>query len=362
MPRKRTSSASAAAAPLTLSPQPLSLPPPPPPPSLLLTWAPILAWQLCSISVIFVNKHLYDTAAPLRLPLTNVVLHMLVSTLATQLFAALGWIAIPRLGWRIYLTVVVPLGVLFAGSIALSNLASACLPISSTQMLKALAPLFTLAAMFAAGMGKAQAALVPLVTCFALGGALVNLGDLNFDPQGLTLQLSALLCEALRMVAVKLTLDRHLKASPLVAVALFAPVCAACLLPLCLLREPTALAALAASPHLTHLAAASSLGALGLNCCNVWLLSQASGPLLLSLAGVVKDMAAVLLSRLMGNAITRVQTAGYALSLLGLTLYRAYMEPGGGELGMLGLLQRAARDPSTRLIGLGTLVIFVFAV
>ena len=331
--------------------------------------APILAWQSCSILLIFFNKHVF-TAMQRELPqqqacpVTLMLMHQLFSALATRVLARAGLLSIPALPWHTTLTSVLPLGALSAGSTALSNLAAARLHIPSTQMLKALAPLCTLAVMFCAGMGRARLALVPIVACLVLGGALVNAGDLHFDALGVALQVAALLCEAVRMVAVKATLEHRLppRSSPLVALALFAPMSAACLLPLSLALEGASWGALLGSSHLTALAMLSCLGALGLNCCNVWLLSRPSGPLLLSLAGVVKDMGVVLLAILAGGSvITRAQTAGYALALLGLNTFKVHSEAlaSGAELQVLALLARASSDLAARLIGVGSLVILL---
>ena len=321
---------------------------------------PILSWQASSVFVIFINKHLYTTT---RFPLTLVLLHMLASTLATRALSSLGFLSLPPLEWRAYARTVLPLGAAFAASLALSNLAAARLPIASTQMLKSLAPLFTLGAMFSAGKGtKLSLQLVVIVLCLTLGGALVNYGDLNFDPLGLALQLGAMLCEALRMVAVNALMSTVLpRSNPLVGLALFAPVCGACLLAPALALERAALPQLAASPQLAGLVALSALGALSLNCCQVWLLSQDSGPLIVSLAGVAKDMLVVLLSVVfMGNAITHLQVVGYALALAGLNLHRI-QGASGGQLSLAATLRAFASDPVTLAIACGITAILAAA-
>jgi drug/metabolite transporter (DMT)-like permease len=204
--------------------------------------------------------------------------------------------------------------------------------------------------------------LVVIVACLTVGGALVNFGDINFDPVGLILQLAAMLSEALRMVAVNVLMSTALpKSNPLVGLALFAPVCGMCLIAPALFFETTALSQFAASPQLACLVALSALGALSLNCCQVWLLSQESGPLIVSLAGVVKDMAVVLLSVLFwGNAITRVQVAGYALALAGLNLYRI-QSASNGQLSLAAILRAFAMDPVTMAIACGITAILAAA-
>ena len=321
---------------------------------------PILSWQASSIFVIFINKQVYLTAP---FPLTLVLIHMLVSTLATRAAASAGALSLPVLEWRAYARTVAPLGALFSVSLALSNLAAARLPIASTQMLKALAPLFTLGAMFCAGTGaKFSPLLVVIVLCLTGGGALVNYGDLNFDPLGLALQLGAMLCDALRMVAVNTLMSSVLpKSNPLVGLALFAPVCGACLLLPALILERAAVPRLAASPELAGLVALSAIGSLCLNCCQVWLLSQDSGPLVVSLAGVAKDMGVVLLSVVLGgNAVTHVQVAGYALALAGLNLHRI-QSASGGQLSLAATLRAFATDPVMVAIACGIAAILSVA-
>jgi drug/metabolite transporter (DMT)-like permease len=322
-------------------------------------WVPVLAWHFCSVAVIFCNKLLYSGLFPY--PVTLMVVHMMVSTAGTQIFSVQGFINIPKIHWKPYCTSVIPLGVLFAMSVSLSNLAAARLTMACSQMLKGLAPLFILAVMFVTRVEKLRPSLVLIIFFLTCGGALVNVGATNFDGIGVALQMSSLLCEAIRIAAIKSLLVKHLPGSnPLVALALFAPLCVVFLLPIALFIEPLGYQLLFSSNHILYLVLASSLCALGLNCCNVWALSRDAGPLLLSLAGVVKDMFMLILSIIMlGNQITSKQTTGYALALFGLLMFRVYSAPGGSTLSAQHVVKTALLDPATRIIGAGMAVIFV---
>jgi hypothetical protein len=168
-------------------------------------------------------------------------------------------------------------------------------------------------------------------------------GEANFDAWGFALQACALLCESLRMVFIQRTIQASLpRANPLAALSLFAPVTAACLLPLSLALEPGALAGLLAEPRATHaLLLGNAAAACALNVCSVWLLSQPNGPLLLTFVGVVKDFEIFpLVYYLRGTRITYQQVGGYAVALLGVNLYNAFKStPGGAELPLGSLLR-----------------------
>lgn len=323
----------------------------------ILFWLPVIAWQLSSIAVIFCNKHLYSSTFPY--PITLMVMHMVLSSLATRLFVRMGLISVPRMNWGTYCTTVIPLGALFATSVSLSNLAAARLPIASTQMLKGLAPIFILFVMLSTGIGKLRPGLIPVILFLTVGGLLVNFGDFNFDPVGVSLQLSNLLCEAVRIMAIKFLLDKHMSnASPLSALALFAPICAFFLFPVAVTFEPLAFPVLYGSNYVLALVAISSTFALGLNCCNVWALSRDTGPLILSIAGVIKDMSMLIISIVcLGNEITVRQTAGYGCALFGIIVYRNFSSPGGSDLSMFDVINKSVFDPTTKFISIGILAI-----
>ena len=153
------------------APAPAIAPAPLPP----LPYAAMLWWNAASVTVILFNKALYLGAFPH--PVTLVLLHMCANTLFTQLLAASGHLAIPSLGWPVYLRAVPALGALFAGSLACSNLAAARLTVATVQVIKALSPLITVAVMFGMGSERYQPALVAVAALLTLGVGLASLGD-----------------------------------------------------------------------------------------------------------------------------------------------------------------------------------------
>jgi hypothetical protein len=322
----------------------------------------MVAWNAASVTVILYNKYLYLGAFPH--PITLVLLHMVANTLLTQVLAAGGLLAVPALGWETYLQAVPSLSLLFAGSLACSNLSAARLSVATVQMIKALAPLLTVATMFALGSEVYGHSLLTAVLLMSLGVGVASFGEANFDGLGFALQIFALVCESLRMVLLQRTIQASLpRANPLAALALFAPVCAALLLPLSLHFEPGALVGMAAAPTATHLLLlGNAAAACALNGSSVWLLSQQSGPLLLTLVGVVKDIELIVFSVfLFSSSIRYLQVAGYAVALLGINMYQVLKAPGGKELSVFQLARAAATNQVALTMGLGVLGILLVA-
>ena len=325
----------------------------------------MVAWNAASVTVILYNKFLYS--GPFPHPITLTALHMAANTFFTQGLVQCGALGVPELGWGTYLRVIPGLGALFAGSLACSNLAAARMPVATVQMLKALAPLLTVATMFAMGTERFRPALLLVALLMTLGVGVASYGEAHFDAVGAALQLAALLCESVRMVCIQATIQASLpKANPLAALALFAPMCAACLLPLSLVMEPGVLAALlgsgAGDRDLLLLLSGNAVAAIAINVCAVWLLSQNSGPLLVTLVGVLKDVQLIVFSVfLFGSPITHMQCAGYSVALLGINAYHVLKTPGGANLSPLQLLRAAFSNHMAAAMGLGILGLVAIA-
>ena len=138
-----------------------------------------------------------------------------------------------------------------------------------------------------------------------VGVSIASFGELEFDLPGLILQLVSITAEAARLVATQNLLQVHLKgSSPLVSLSMFAPCCLFFLLPIALVSEPGALAALASS---WMVVLANTLTAFTLNVAVVMLVGATSG-LTLTLAGIIKDILLIAASVvLLGSSITFTQ-------------------------------------------------------
>jgi hypothetical protein len=138
-----------------------------------------------------------------------------------------------------------------------------------------------------------------------VGVSIASFGELEFDLPGLILQLVSITAEAARLVATQNLLQVHLKgSSPLVSLSMFAPCCLFFLLPIAVVSEPGALAALGSS---WMVVLANTLTAFTLNVAVVMLVSATSG-LTLTLAGIIKDILLIAASVvLLGSTITFTQ-------------------------------------------------------
>jgi hypothetical protein len=267
-------------------------------------------WLSFSIGLILFNKYLYMHA--FKHPITLTAVHMVFMTAVTQALAAAGRLPVPRLGWAFYGRWILPIAGLFAIALASSNVAAQRLPVSFIQMIKAVTPLMTLAVCVVAGTERFAWALVAITATMTFGVGVASLGELGFDALGFALQVVALTAESVRVVVIQRVVQVHLPrpTNPLVSLALFAPPCAAILVPAAAMLEPGAWATLAL-PSVGPVVLANAIAALGLNFAVVWMVSHESGPLTLTLAGILKDVALIVSSVfLFGNAITPIQVGG----------------------------------------------------
>lgn len=105
----------------------------------------------------------------------------------------------------------------------------------------------TLAVCVTAGTERFAHSLVAITCLMTFGVGIASFGELGFDAIGFALQLVALTVESVRVVVIQHVVQQHLPrpANPLVALALFAPPCAALLAPAAFVLEPGAWALLA---------------------------------------------------------------------------------------------------------------------
>ena len=113
-------------------------------------------------------------------------------------------------------------------------------------------------------------------------------GEIEFEALGFVLQMLSITAEAARLVATQSLLQAHLPrpSNPLVSISLFAPCSLIFLLPVALIKEPTALSHLY---KVSHVVLGNTLTAFTLNIAVVILVGQTSG-LTLTLAGIIKDI------------------------------------------------------------------------
>jgi len=280
-------------------------------------------WIILSSSVITYNNWLYNTVG-FKFPVFLVTWHLLFATIGTRVLQRtthlLDGVQDINMTKELFLKSILPIGVLFSGSLVLSNTAYLYLTVSFIQMLKAFTPVAILLISFVGRIQEPSKRLALIVFMISGGVCLASYGEVRFDTFGFVIQAAAVAFEASRLVMIQLLLQ-GMKMDPLVSLHYYAPVCAAINLLLIPVTEGYA-------PFFQLV----SVGPLILvsNACVAFLLNVAAvylvgvgGGLVLTLAGVFKDILLITGSVILfGSTVTPIQVLGYSIALIGLVLFK----------------------------------------
>jgi len=298
--------------------------PKPKPPKYKLT-APVIIpiWIAVSSAVILYNYHLYSNLK-FRYPVFLVTWHLTFAAIGTRVLQRttnlLDGVKDVNMTKEMFVKSILPIGLLFSGSLILSNTAYLYLSVSYIQMLKAFNAVAVLLISFAFRIQEPNKKLAVIVVMISTGVALASQGERKFNLFGFTVQALAVLFEASRLVMIQVLLH-GLKMDPLVSLHYYAPVCAAMnllILPFVEGLEPFY--------HLAEIGPfiliSNALVAFLLNVAAVFLVGAASG-LVYTLAGVFKDILLITGSVVFyQNTITPLQVFGYSIALSGLVLFK----------------------------------------
>ena len=192
------------------------------------------------------------------------------------------------------------------------------------QMLKAFTPVAVLIFSFFSGLEKTSVMELYIVGIICIGVALTSAGETLFSWTGFTFQSLAIVAESSRLVLTNL-LMRQLKLDPLSSLYYIAPMCALFILAPCLYFEAALLPfdRMYTTEFVVTMLVNATV-AFTLNVAVVLLISNTSA-LVLTLAGIGKDILLVLLSvTVLGSPVTPLQYDGYAVALLGLNMHKEY--------------------------------------
>ena len=292
-----------------------------------LCWAAFLVvqWIFLSSCIILFNKYLLAGTFPH--PCTLVGMHMAFSVVCAMLWNAMGWVDVPPMKMAQWGGAILPVGLCFAGSLVASNTAYLYISVAFIQMIKASTPVVVLIFSFIFGLESPNVQLIGYILLITFGVTTSCVAQISFSYIGVTLQLAALVCEAMRLCLVNILLvNKGVKLSSIASLYYIAPTCLLCLLlPWAHLEAPVVLADLgvfARTGYLTLLA--NSSVAFALNIATMALIKHTSA-LTLNVAGVFKDLLLILWSVAVSGAIvTPVQYLGYAIAFSGVTGYTAY--------------------------------------
>ncbi|XAO24084.1 hypothetical protein I312_102874 [Cryptococcus bacillisporus CA1280] len=281
-------------------------------------------WIVLSSTVILYNKYLY-TNLNYPYPIFITAYHLGCAAIGTRILRAttnlldgLDKITMTR---ELYFKSILPIGVLFSGSLILSNTAYLTLSVSFIQMLKAFTPVAILLISAAFKLQALNSRLILIVLLISTGCALAAYGEIYFEMFGFLCQISAVAFESSRLVMIQILLQ-GLKMDPLVSLYYYAPVCATINALFIPFTE-----GFAPFRHFLRIGPLIMLSnaavAFGLNVAAVFLIGAAGG-LVLTLAGVFKDILLISSSCIFfGSPITPIQIFGYSLALGGLMAYKS---------------------------------------
>jgi len=239
------------------------------------------------------------------------------------------WLEVPEVSSRDLLTRFAPVGVFFGLSLGLGNAAYLFISVAFVQMLKAVTPVAVLLVSFAFRLEQPSVTLGVCILLISVGITVSCTAQVELSVVGTTLQLAAVVAEALRLGLVNLLLtSRGLRFSPLSFLYYVAPLCALALFVPWVITELPEL-----SRH--RFAAIRHVGALKLlaNASIAFLLNLATMALIkhtsaltLNVSGVFKDLLLIGYSVVVSGAIvTPTQYFGYVIALVGVTWYSQYM-------------------------------------
>ncbi|KAG2156814.1 TPT-domain-containing protein [Suillus bovinus] len=326
----------------------------------------IPVWIALSSGVIIYNNYIYNTLN-FKYPVFLVTWHLTFAAIGTRVLQRTthlldGAKDVP-VSKDMFLRSILPIGLLFSGSLILSNTAYLYLSVAYIQMLKAFTPVAILLITWATRISEPSRKLLLIVLMISSGVAVTSKGERFFSWIGFFIQAGGVGFEATRLVLIQ-TLLHGLKMDPLVSLHLYAPVCAVinlCVIPFTEGLEPlrivwgsimgsyshamSAVSGEAASNATVSLVGASGelLAAIGeeaaphitpfflltnallaflLNIAAVFLVGAGSG-LVLTLAGVLKDVLLVAGSvAIWGGTVGILQTFGYSIALCGLVMFK----------------------------------------
>ncbi len=191
-------------------------------------------------------------------------------------------------------------------------------------MLKAFTPVAVLIFSFFSGLEKTSQMELYIVLIICVGVALTSVGESYFSWIGFTFQSLGILAEASRLVMTNL-LMKQLKLDPLSSLYYIAPLCALFIGFACLIFEVQDLPFdRMQTTDFMAIMVVNAVVAFSLNVAVVLLIGNTSA-LVLTLAGIIKDILLVFLSIVIfGSPVTPLQYAGYSVALLGLNLHKEY--------------------------------------
>lgn len=291
---------------------------------ILLSYTYVAIWIFLSFTVIVYNKYILDRKLyNWPYPISLTIIHMaFCSSLAYLLVRVFKVVEPVTMTMDLYCKSVVPIGLLYAFSLWLSNSAYIYLSVSFIQMLKALMPVavYSIGVMFKKDTFKSDT--MGNMVSISIGVAIAAYGEAKFDTWGVMLQLGAVAFEATRLVMIQILLtSKGITFNPITSLFYVAPCCLVFLfIPWIFVEYP--LLKDTSSFHFDWVIfGTNSFCAFALNLA-VFLLVGKTSALTMNVAGVVKDWLLIAFSwSVIKDTVTPVNLVGYGLAFLGVAYY-----------------------------------------
>ncbi len=291
---------------------------------ILLSYAYVGIWIFLSFTVIVYNKYILDRKLyGWPFPISLTMIHMaFCSSLAYLLVSVFKVVEPVSMSRDLYFKSVVPIGLLYALSLWLSNSAYIYLSVSFIQMLKALMPVavYTIGVLFKKEGFKNET--FANMMSISFGVAVAAYGEAKFNSWGVTLQLGAVAFEATRLVLIQILLtSKGISLNPITSLYYVAPCCFVFLSVPWIIVEFPVLRDTSSFHFDCLIFGTNSLCAFALNLA-VFLLVGKTSALTMNVAGVVKDWLLIAFSwSVIKDTVTPINLVGYGLAFLGVAYY-----------------------------------------
>jgi len=290
-----------------------------------------LAWFSVSISFTIFNKWIMQLwEGGFEYPITMTTLHMLLKVLITRIYMFFTGVPVPPLQYKTTLQIVVPIGVLTATDIMLSNMSIPLIPLSLYTALKTTVPVWSFVLAILYKLEPFRWATFFSIAALVGGLALAVEFRIDGSMTGIALVLCASLSGALRWVLTQVLLETDAASKDvMVAIYRFSPASFLFLLPIALYFEAGDLYAskfVQEQPELGWKAFFFSVGggviSIALIGFEIYIL-RATTAVTLGMIGQFKEIMQILLSLAIYNEHLSWQTGvGLSVSVIAANFYR----------------------------------------
>ncbi|KAJ1622987.1 triose-phosphate transporter family-domain-containing protein [Pavlovales sp. CCMP2436] len=280
----------------------------------------ILAWMVISISLIMYNKWLLSFAH-FGFPFALTSMHQLFAAMMAHAVCGAGLQTPPKLTFDQVISLIIPISVCSALSLALSNQAMVYISVPFMQMLKAAIPTFSYVIGISVGLEMFAWRLLGVVIWIGAGVAIASFGEIDFVLHGFIIALVGLVVEAARLVlSQRLLQGQDIKFNAITGIYYQAPISfIALFVPFMAFEFHDASVVMGQIPG--HLVANACIAAL-LNVASYMVLKETSA-VTYGICGQVKDWLNILIAiPVFGTSLSPIQPIGYGLAVLGVFYYK----------------------------------------